>query len=282
MWRGGAFPVSLAELAARKPTVVPGLIGQGVLIADIERIKGEAVIRRKFFDLGEIKYLQRIHPDDVETWPRTICAASMWYGEPDSMRFVAEWQKGGYKRFMERLWKRLDKAQIVVGHNWRRFDDRKLNSAFAELGFPPPSPYKIVDTLQVAWSTFGFESNTLDSLCKRLGLEAKTGHYDAAQAEAAAAGDPDAQAELEKYNRGDVLADHRLYDYFRPWIKNHPHNANGNADDKPLCNRCWQPEMMRQGYVLATVISYTAYRCSVCGGNIKTTSHHRAASTRGV
>lgn len=274
--------MSLQSLAESKPTTVPGLIGQGVLIADIERIQGEAVIRKKFWDLGDIKYLQRIKPDEVEAWPRTICMASKWYGEPDSIQFVAEWQKGGAERFLRRAWKRLDKAQIVVGHNMDRFDRKKLNSAFALFGWPPPSPYKVVDTLKVAWSEFGFESNTMDSLCKRFGIPAKQGHYDPAVAEAAVAGDKEAQRNLEGYNVGDIIANEGLYDHLRPWIKNHPHNANGRADDKPVCNRCWQPEMVRQGFVLATVISYTAYRCSVCGGNLKTTMHHRAASTRGA
>lgn len=274
--------MSLASLAAAKPTTVPALIGQGVLIADIERVQGEALIPKKFWDLGDIKYLQRIKPDDVVSWPRTICMASKWYGEPDTIQFDAEWKKGGYEHFMQRAWERFDQAQIVVGHNMERFDKRKLNSAWALLGWPAPSPYKVVDTLKVAWAEFGFESNTMDSLCKRAGIVAKHGHYDPKVAEAAVAGDKKAQKNIKSYNIGDIVANEALYDWERPWIKNHPHNVNGNADDKPVCNRCWQPEMAANGYTLAVVISYNLYRCSVCGGNIKTNTHHRAANTRGV
>ncbi|MBC7939098.1 MAG: ribonuclease H-like domain-containing protein [Chitinophagaceae bacterium] len=273
--------MSLAELAAAKPTTVPALIGQNILIADIERIKGQALVPLEFFDLSEIKYKQRIHADHVTVWPRTICMASKWYGDP-KVHFAAEWQEGGYERFMRRAWKRLDKAQIVVGHNWLKFDAKKLNAAFAELGWPAPSPYKTVDTLKVAWAQFGFESNTLDALCKRLGITAKSGHYAAKVAQAAADGDEAAQQNIQSYNEGDIAATEALYDYLRPWITNHPHNVNGNADDKPVCNRCWQPEMAANGYTLAVVISYNLYRCTVCGGNIKTNTHHRAANTRGA
>ncbi|MBC7938714.1 MAG: ribonuclease H-like domain-containing protein [Chitinophagaceae bacterium] len=274
--------MSLADLAASKPTTVPGLIGQNILIADIERIKGQALVPLEFFDLSEIKYKQRIHADHVTVWPRTICMAAKWYGEGEPVRFLAEWQKGGYERFMRRTWKMFDKAQIVVGHNMAGFDVKRLNGGWNELGFPPPSPFKVVDTLKVAWSQFGYESNTLDSLCKRFGITAKSGHYDAKVAQAAADGDKAAQENIQSYNEGDILASEALYDYLRPWIKTHPHNANGTADDRPVCNRCWQPEMVRQGYVLAQVISYTAYRCSVCGGNLKTVAHHRAARISGV
>ena len=270
--------MSLRDLADHKPTTVPALIGQGVLVADIERVQGVATI--PFWDLGDYRN-RRIHPDTVTAWPRTVCAASKWYGEPSSVQFVAEWKRGGYEKMMDKLWHRLDKAQIVVGHNWVKFDDKKLNSAFLELGWPAPSPYKIVDTLKVAWGVFGFESNTLDALTKRLGIQSKTGHYSADTANAAVAGDKAARAEIETYNIGDIVATEGLYDYLRPWIKNHPHNANGSTD-KPVCNRCWEGNFRRQGVVLATVISYTGYRCSLCGGNLKTTAHHRAATVRGA
>lgn len=273
--------MSLHDLANAKPATVPALIGQGVLIADIERIKGTAVITKEFWDLKDIQYDRRIRPDDVTAWPRTICAASKWYGEADSVQFVAEWKRGGYQRMMEKLWQRLDQAQIVVGHNWARFDDRKLNAAFLELGWPAPSPYKIVDTLKVAWGVFGFESNTLDALTKRLGITHKSGHYDLEVAKAAVAGDKTKQAELAGYNVGDIHATESLYDYFRPWIKNHPHNRDGSRD-KPVCNRCWESNFQRQGVVLANVISYNSLRCAVCGGNLRTTTHHRAASVTGV
>jgi hypothetical protein len=271
----------LERMLANKPTTVPALVGQNVLIADIERVQGLAMIPMKFWDMGAIKYQQRIKPDDVVSWPRTVCLAAKWYGD-DKVTFIAEWHKGGYRRFMEKAWKLFDQAQIVVGHNMDRFDRKHLNAAWNEIGFPPPSPFKVVDTLKVAWSEFGYESNTMDSLCKRLGITAKDGHYSIAVADAAVAGDKDAQANIESYNIGDIHATEALYNYFRPWIKNHPHNVNGNADDKPVCNRCWQPEMAANGYTLAVVISYRLYRCSVCGANVKTGMHHRAANTRGA
>lgn len=272
--------MNLAErLAAAKPATVPALLGQGVLIADIERIPG--TFTGEFWNLNGFQH-RRIRPEEVTEWPRTICWASRWYGEPDSLRFDAEWHRGGYPRMLRRIWKRLDRAQIVVGHNFDRFDRRHLHGAFIEAGLPAPSPYKVVDTLKVARAEFAFESNTLDALCRRFGIVAKSGRYSAAVARAASAGDPDAQAQIEAYNGGDIDATEALYDYLRPWIKNHPHNANGTGDDRPVCNRCWSSDMTRQGYVLASVIAYTGYRCSVCGGNLKTTAHHRAANTRGA
>src|SRR4051794_17207192 len=50
-------------------------------------------------------------------------------------------------RIVRKLWKLLDKADIVVAHNGKKFDVRKIQARFLLLGMPPPSPFKVVDTL---------------------------------------------------------------------------------------------------------------------------------------
>ena len=44
------------------------------------------------------------------------------------------------------IWRLLDCASIVIGHNLRHFDVAILTSRFIYHGLTPPSPYKIVDT----------------------------------------------------------------------------------------------------------------------------------------
>jgi hypothetical protein len=266
--------MTIADIAARAPK----LAGQNVLILDIERMKGSATI--EFWDLGDFKN-RRIHADDVTLWPRTICAAWAWYGD-DRVGFSAEWGKPGREGMLTRLWSLYDKAQIVVGHNIKGFDTKKLKAEWAAIGLTPPSPFKQVDTLTIARREFGFESNTLDSLCKRFGITAKDGRYDVEVARAALGGCREAQRTLKSYNCGDIAATLGLYDHVRPWDKTHPHSVIGMSDDRPTCHACWGDDLELNGFTLANLILYRLYRCRACGANVKGSRHSRAAVTRGA
>jgi hypothetical protein len=247
-----------------------------ILTIDIERMKGTAEV--EFWDLGDFKN-RRIHADDVTAWPRTICAAWKWHGSA-KVSFAAEWLEGGAEGLARATWEAYDQADIVVGHNLRRFDTRKLRGGWLELGLPEPSPWKTVDTLTVA-REFGYESNTLDALCRRLGIPAKTDRYDVETARAACAGDRAAQRKITAYNKGDVVATEGLYDFFRGHMPSHPHVGTSS---EPRCNQCGsaalvlQPEPYR-----AQSLAYPLYRCGNCGGSVVLNRHdRRIATTRGV
>lgn len=249
-----------------------------VLIIDIERMKGTATV--EFWDLGDFKN-RRIHADDVTAWPRTICAAWNWY-ESDRVEFASEWGKGGRESMLRRIWQAYDKAQIVVGHNVAAFDTKKLKSEWRDMGLNPPSPFKQVDTLTIARREFGDESKTLDALCRRMGITAKTDRFDVEIARAAIAGDRQAQARIKDYNVGDIGATKGLYDAVRAWDASHPHSVVGTTDDRPTCNSCWGDRLEVNGYKLANLILYRLFRCRDCGANVQGSRHSRAAVTRGA
>lgn len=48
------------------------------------------------------------------------------------------------KKILEELAKVLDEADVVVAHNGRKFDVKKINTRFLLHGIPIPSPYKVV------------------------------------------------------------------------------------------------------------------------------------------
>lgn len=142
--------------------------GPRIAILDIERAQGWALV--PFWSLSDYKS-RRIHAKYVQDWPRTICLAWKWLDDP-AIEFAAEWDSRD--DMLERSWQLYDDADIVVGHNIDSFDTKKLAGDWVEAGYDAPSPWKSVDTLKVARSRFAFESNTLDALCKRLGVEGKT------------------------------------------------------------------------------------------------------------
>lgn len=246
---------------------------------DIERIPGwhstfhrGQTITGPFWDLNEIKAWtgKRIHADDVKEWPRTICAAWKWYDESD-VEFAAEWEVGGYDGFMRAVWDVFDQADLIIGHNADRFDARHLMGGWAEMGLPAPSPYKVIDTLKIARGSFAYESNTLDALNKRLGIDAKTDKYDARIARAAVNGDKEAQETLSAYNRGDIIASEALFDRLRPFAKGIPHLGMW-TDDEMACPSCGHSMTATGRTVHANVQRYEHLHCSNCGAHARGTT----------
>lgn len=278
--------MSIADIAASAQIV---RTDAKVVTLDIERLPGRATVQHRgltisgdFWDLSGWKHVigRRIHADDVTEWPRTISVAWKHYGKP-KVQFAAEWDDGGAEGMLQAAWDVYDHADILVGHNIDSFDSARLRGGWTLLGLPLPSPAKSVDTLKVARAQLGLESNTLDSLCKRFGIPAKSDKYDVATARAACDGDKAAQRKLRLYNCGDVTANEGLYDRLRGRIPNHPHLGSLNADEH-RCNQCGSTDLERNGTYLAVQIRYTQWRCQNCGANLRSAQHSRAANMRGA
>lgn len=248
---------------------------KNVLTLDIERLPGR--FAADFWDLNAFKG-RRISPDMVTEWPRTVCIAWRFYGTKRT-EFASEWDDGP-EQMLTRAWEAYDRADIIYGHNVDRFDTKHLNTAWRDLGLPPPRPFKIVDTLKEARKTFGDESKQLVALTQRLGIDTKTDKYNVQMARDAVAGNKAAQRRLKSYNVGDIAASEALVDRLRGWIPSHPHNINGAIDDRPTCNQCWGDNLEANGTTLAVQIVYRLWRCKDCGANIRGANHSRAAVTR--
>lgn len=249
-----------------------------ILIADIERIKGRAEV--EFFDLGDFKN-RRIHADDVLSWPRTICAGYLWYPNKQPL-FVAEWDDGGREQFLYTLWEQFECADIVVGHNMRGFDRKKLNTEWRDIGLPPPSPVKVIDTLAVARSEFGDESRTLDAMNRRMGIDAKVDKYDHNVAMAAVNGSKVNQKRIRRYCCGDVRASREHYEFVLPWIKGHPHVMPSSKTEDCVCPRCKSKDTHYIGEWSPGVYIYALYRCNKCGGPFKTEYLRRGPSIKAL
>lgn len=263
---------------------------------DIERIPGWAKVQHRgftivgpFWDLGALKPMigRRIHPDDVVSWPRTICAAMKPYGT-DETEFASVWDDGD-EGFLRKVWDWHNDADIVTGHNYIGFDVKHLRSDWLEHGLGEPSPFKIVDTLKVARRAFGFESNTLDALCKRLGVPAKTDKYDVKVAHAAVGGDKEAQQRIQEYNEGDVIATEGLMDKLRPYITEvhlGQYVAPDENGDVRACPACGSTNITYQDgkTAKANIQVYRLYHCDHCGawarGTTKLINPIQTRSTR--
>lgn len=166
------------------------------------------------------------------------------------------------------LWGLLDEADFVVAHNAVKFDVKKVNTRFIMNGYPPVSPYKVIDTLLAARSAFAFTSNRLGDLCDALGVDNRKGDAGGFKTWAGCMrGDPASWETMLEYNESDVLALEDLYVKLIPYIKNHPSLAPFLALDVNTCPKCGAQEMSpTDKFVCTSVSKFAEYRCSACGG----------------
>lgn len=164
---------------------------------------------------------------------------------------------------LQALWDLLNEADFVVGQNSKRFDVKKINARLVMNGYPKPSTFRQIDTLEVAKRQFGFTSNKLeymtDKLCvthKKLLHKNFPGHVLWAEC---MKGNPLAWAEMKEYNINDVLCLEELYDIFSSWDDKLP-----NFDvyvNELLDMTAWEHD----GFHYSNMGKYKRYRNKVTG-----------------
>lgn len=246
---------------------------------------------------------------DVETAPLEVYSWGLWDVNVALNQIITEWSLLSYavKRLgqkpivyhdnrdrsnprddyelMSDLWGVLDGADIIVAQNGKKFDLKKINARFALLGFAPPSPVRIVDTVLEARRTFGFTSNKLEWLSKHLTHAKKLTHKKFPGFELwteCLKGNVTAWNEMKKYNIADVVATEELYLKLRPWIDRHPNVAAYSAQETELCPKCGSDDVQHRGTAYTNSGTYSRIRCNGCFGwsrarqNLTTKSERRA------
>jgi uncharacterized protein YprB with RNaseH-like and TPR domain len=158
-----------------------------------------------------------------------LCFAAKWLGERDMI-----WERSYGKRrkgMLRKVYRLLDKADIIITYNGSRFDLPTLNKEFIIHHIPQPSPYQQMDLLKVVRGRFRFTSNKLDYICQTLGLGRKTRHQGHDLWVGCMNGDEKCWAKMEQYNRQDVRIMEKLYRRLLPWIKTHPSKSMRKVAD---------------------------------------------------
>ena len=173
---------------------------------------------------------------------------------------------------LDKIWRLLDAADIVITQNGIKFDSKKLNARFIMNGYQPPSGYKHIDTLKIAKRKFAFTSNKLEFMTDKLCTKyKKLKHKNFPGQELwneCYADNPEAWEEMELYNRHDVLSLEELYYILAPWDDRHPNFNLYTEGDGHVC-RCGSSEFVRKGYAYTQVSKFQRYRCVKCGAETR-------------
>lgn len=172
------------------------------------------------------------------------------------------------RNIIAELWEILNQADIVIAHNGDKFDLPWINARFVSLGFHPPSPYQIFDTLKVARKKFEFKSNKLDDLCRDLGIGRKIPHTGFNLWKACMDGDLKAWRQMKRYNKRDILLLEELYYRFRPWANTHPNVNKGQQN----CIRCGSDKIKQDGFRFTALRKKGKMHCLDCGGWFETSA----------
>lgn len=237
-----------------------------ILLFDIENFPNTAYI----WSLRQEGYISSEMIDNA--W-YLACWSAKWLGEKTVMSgalidFPKTYKSNpeNDKPVLEKLWKLLDEAEIVIAHNGKAFDTKKVNARFIMNDMLPPSPYKVIDTLLEARKHFFFTSNKLNELGKYLkcGTKVDTGGFKLWKL--CMAGNRTAWSHMVTYCKNDVLLLEKIYLKMLPYI-DHPHLGAylGTDKDECVCPNCASEKLEKRGFSFTQFYKYQRYCCKSCG-----------------
>jgi hypothetical protein len=169
--------------------------------------------------------MHEVNPIKIKKHSRILSFAWKWYGDSKiqvaSQRMFSTYEKNkdDNKLLVNALCRLYAKAEYVVGHNLKAFDDKVANKGILLNGIEPPPRHRVIDTLKVAREHFRMDSNKLDDLAQLLGIGRKLPHTGFPMWEGCMEGVLKDWYLMEKYNKHDIFLLEGVYNKFRPWIE---------------------------------------------------------------
>ena len=208
------------------------------------------------------------HGNVIKYWCILSWVAKWLYDDETQSDLVTadEAMERNDKRIVQSIHKLLDDADIIIGHNLDRFDDRKIKARFITNGIEPPSPYRTIDTLKITRREFALPSYKQDYLTKYFGLTNKINVSEFGGFELwknCVTGNSKALDDMLYYNKYDVIGLEELYLKIRPYIKNHPNL--GVLMDEDTCPNCASEHLEETDSTYFTAANkFPVYRCLNC------------------
>lgn len=173
------------------------------------------------------------------------------------------------------LWHLFDIADMTVAHNNIRFDLKRTRARMMVAGMPPPMPAKDMDTLRMYRTVAAFPSNKLDELARELGIKGKYHHSGLDTWWGCMEGDPEMWAEMETYNRQDIVVLRDVYHEIIPWLDANPglNATKWSSVDATRPTQCPKPgcggtRLISRGYrqKSGAGLKYRVWQCIGAGG----------------
>lgn len=215
---------------------------------------------------------QHISLNQVKRERSVLCFAAKRLGEKEVIYHSTGGQRDvrDDKSIMQKLWKLLDWAQVVITQNGKRFDDPIVKGRFLVHGMGPTSPYKHIDTCQLG-RKMGLTSTKLEYMSKQACPElAKLQHKQFPGQELwteCLKKNRAAWREMEAYNKRDVLATEAVYNWLRPFGTGVDFNLFHDSTET-VCS-CGANDFRREGYAYTPTGKFQIYNCRKCNAWVR-------------
>jgi hypothetical protein len=201
--------------------------------------------------------------------------SAKWLGAPDSEVMYMDNRNAKTLSELENdyelvkgIWDLLNQADVVITQNGKHFDQRRLNARFLHHNLGPASASKHIDTKQIASKHFGFTSNKLAYMTDKFCTKHKKQEHKKFPGfdlwRECLNLNPEAFAEMEDYNKHDVLALEELYYRLAPWDNTVNFNLYTDTTDT-VCSACGGTDLFKNGYAYTSNSKFQKYRCKSCG-----------------
>ncbi len=216
-----------------------------------------------------IHHTHIIYPWIMISWAAKWLYESKTFGD---VLTIEETRQHDDKRICESFLKVFNDADIIIGHNLKKFDDKRSKTRFFINKLNPPSPYQMIDTLEQLRKEFVMPSNRLDYLLSALHDDSKLPTEFALWPKClnwfGQFSKKVQQKSLDymfKYNKKDVYGLEEIYLDIRAWIKNHPNMGIYQESEENVCYKCGSPDLIPEGEYVTPLNRYHAMRCQSCG-----------------
>lgn len=226
-----------------------------LLTWDIETLPHE-VYRWGFYDQSPVALNQVIKPGGVMSY------AARWIDTPKS-EIIYQDIRDGKEVMLQGIYNLIDEADGLVSWNGQKFDTKRINTEFVQLGWTPPAEAKEIDLMLAVKKKMAFPSNKLEYVANALLGKGKVQHEGFSLWLKCMAGDAKAWTRMEKYNKQDVHLLIELYERLLPWVDVIPnHNLFGGYDG---CPKCGSEDIIRNGFRYTKISKFQRYECKQCG-----------------
>lgn len=192
----------------------------------------------------------------------------------------------GRTNMLTTLWHVLDRADIVVGWNSRRFDVPHMDGELRDAGFPLYRFFKQIDLYQQVRSRFNYDYNTMKHIAKRWNLgDQKMENEGFDLWKRCMAGEEEAWDIMREYNMQDVRTTEAAYLSNLQWLSGSIPNLGAwiKAEEGELvCPACGGKDVEEDGTAATNAVRYVAYRCNGCGHRSRSNERVAVASLRTI
>jgi DNA polymerase elongation subunit (family B) len=211
-----------------------------------------------------------ISPVHIVEPSRMISFASKWEGSR-KVEFWSEFafeetdhpREWHHRKMVERAWRLLNEADVVVTYNGDRFDLRRLGQEFRIAGLGQPSPFASVDLYKIIKREEDWLSHKLAYITERYKLTGKLEQgVDFSLWRGCMEGDPKSWRLMRRYNMRDVVTTEEVFHEVSDLPMLLP--ALALYDDEPIleghCPVCREQGQSR-GYAYTKTRRYPRYYC---------------------